>query len=571
MVARLFWNAQAGKFLATLWRERVLLFIPLISAIGKSCSATGFALALRHILEGATSYKHISQSAIAASVGLALLSAGFGLANRYGVVWLVQRIVHDVRHRLITKFMLFSPTRIAQVGRADLLDVTVHDTERLDRMTTSLVGSVIPGILMIAGYTFALMLVVPIFGAISICIGVAFWLAARLIQRSILRHANSYAAAFGKFSKGILHTLERLGVFASSGMARFEMERRSRDLKSLRKIALSTDQAIGVMSETLFLLANLTTVALILVASTMMAPSVAVGDIMTAYLLLFMIRSQVAAMGGTMPDLKFGIGAFERIQSLLELPDQRPYSGRKRIAFQGNVRMSGVSFSFGEQPVLSHVDFTLRHGVKVLITGANGSGKTTLVNLLLGVYRPSAGTVAAEGVPYDELDLPYLLESVGYVPQEPMIFCGTIAQNIAYGNPSATLQQIEHAAQLAGAHGFIEQLAEGYQTQAGDMGVLLSGGQKQQIALARALLGHHSLLILDEPTNHLDNDAISALLSTLSEGEDAPAVLMISHDRQLFASADQVFALEGGKLQQQCEVINFPPVRNSPTLQMSDR
>jgi ABC-type bacteriocin/lantibiotic exporter with double-glycine peptidase domain len=133
------------------------------------------------------------------------------------------------------------------------------------------------------------------------------------------------------------------------------------------------------------------------------------------------------------------------------------------------------------------------------------------------------------------------------------------------------LQQIEHAAQLAGAHSFIQQFPAGYESEIADMGGLLSGGQKQRIALARALLGHHSLLILDEPTNHLDEDAITALLQTLSDAEDSPAMLMITRDRRLFRMVDHVYELAGGELWPHGEVINFPPARvpNPQTLHLS--
>lgn len=556
-------DVQWRKFLERVWHERTLLFTALISAIGKSLSATGFALALREVFESATLHGGRLFISVLIALGLALLSAGFGVGNRYTVVWLVQRVVHDVRQNILAKLMVLAPGTIAQRGRAGILDVAGHDTDRLDRMAMSLVGTIIPSALMVVGYTIGLIMIVPAFGAISICIGAVYWLATRLIQKNIFVQSNAFASAFAQFNKGVLLTVERLGIIRAGGLTVLELEERKQDLSNLLGIAISTDQSIGATFESLSLVGNVVTVALLIVASTIGAPASVVPDIMTAYLLLFMIRSQVVAIGTTMPDLRMGIAAFARIQQLLELPDELAYSGSKKVAFKGNLALSNLSFSYGEKTVLSRVSLTVQQGSKLAITGANGSGKTTLVNLLLGIYRPGAGYITAEGVLYDEVDLPALLASVGYVPQDPIIFAGTIAENISYGQPSATLQQIEHAARLAGAHHFIKQLPAEYDTEVGDMGVCLSGGQKQQIALSRALLGHHSLLILDEPTNHLDQGAIRALLKTLADGEDAPTIIIVTHDRNLFGCMDKVFELSEGTLFQQGEVINFVPARDA--------
>lgn len=254
------------------------------------------------------------------------------------------------------------------------------------------------------------------------------------------------------------------------------------------------------------------------------------------------------------------MAAFTRIQRLLDLDDKPPYSGTRKIAFKGNIELRNASFGFREERLLNGVNLIISPGSAVVITGLNGSGKTTLLNLVLGIYRPDKGLLLADGVPYDELDLPNLLASVGYVPQEPMLFADTIARNISYGQLGATLQQIEHAAHLAGAHDFIAELPDGYATAVGDQGAFLSGGQKQRIVLARALLGHHSLLILDEPTNHLDQVAVSALLKTLAEREDSPGVLIITHDPAIFELADQTFQLENGSLRNASGVVAFEPI-----------
>src|SRR6185503_1514490 len=141
-----------------------------------------------------------------------------------------------------------------------------------------------------------------------------------------------------------------------------------------------------------------------------------------------------------------------------------------------------------------------------------------------------------------------LRKSVGYVPQDPVIFAGTIEQNICYGHPNATSRELDRAAAISGVAEFVHELRDGYETVVGDDGALLSGGQKQRMALARALMTQPRLLILDEPTNHLDTAAVLDLAANLRRSSNAPAILVISHDPAILAIADEVYELRDGRL-----------------------
>ncbi len=148
--------------------------------------------------------------------------------------------------------------------------------------------------------------------------------------------------------------------------------------------------------------------------------------------------------------------------------------------------------------------------------------------------------------PYDEVDLSCVRRAIGFVAQNPVFFNGTIRENIAYGAPDASLEQIRCAADLALADEFIARLPDGYETRMGDDGVRLSGGQRQRIAIARALLREPKLLVLDEPTNHLDIQAVSRLMENLRKLESQLALLLVSHDREVVRHADEVYEIESG-------------------------
>ena len=182
------------------------------------------------------------------------------------------------------------------------------------------------------------------------------------------------------------------------------------------------------------------------------------------------------------------------------------------------------------------------------MVGLNGSGKSTIVSLIMGSYRPTRGAVVADGVPYDELDLRALRRSIGLVPQEPITIAGTVRENIGYGFPNLSSEDLERATRLAGADVFIDHLPNGYETELTFDGLTLSGGQRQRIALARALIGRPRLLILDEPTNHIDAQLFEMLLDRLVTLDDAPAVLLISHHPAIDMWADDVYRIQDGFL-----------------------
>jgi ABC-type bacteriocin/lantibiotic exporter with double-glycine peptidase domain len=168
-------------------------------------------------------------------------------------------------------------------------------------------------------------------------------------------------------------------------------------------------------------------------------------------------------------------------------------------------------------------------------------------------YRPQSGVLYCDGRPYDEVDLSCVRRAIGFVPQNPQLFHGSVRENIAYGMPEASLQQIRHAAALALADEFISELPDGYETNIGDAGMRLSGGQRQRLAIARALLREPKLLLLDEPTNHLDIRAVTCLME-LSNVASQLALVLVSYDKGVIRYADDVYEIENGLAAQPAKI-----------------
>ena len=187
-------------------------------------------------------------------------------------------------------------------------------------------------------------------------------------------------------------------------------------------------------------------------------------------------------------------------------------------------------------------------GKSMAIIGANGAGKSTLINLVLGFYKPESGSINLDGIPYSDIDFHHFRRSIGVVLQHPPLIPGTIRENIRYGNESRSDDEILQVSKLSLAYEFIRLLPDVFDTQIGEDGVLLSGGERQMVAIARALLRRPALLILDEPTNHLDGEAVGKIMQNLKEIDYKPAILLISHNMEVVSFAEEVRMLEHGML-----------------------
>nr|WP_231375859.1 ABC transporter ATP-binding protein [Corynebacterium aquatimens] len=213
------------------------------------------------------------------------------------------------------------------------------------------------------------------------------------------------------------------------------------------------------------------------------------------------------------------------------------------------VRFDDVTFAYNEgEPVLTDVSFTARHGEKIALVGESGGGKSTLVNLLLGLYPIEDGRLTVCGTDIASADIERVRASVGVVFQEPALFSGTIRENIAYGKPDATAEEITQVAKRANAHDFISGFTDGYDTVIGERGLRLSGGQKQRVAVARAMLKDAPVLVLDEATSALDTKSERAVQAGLDELMKDRTTIMIAHRLSTIAGVDTIITFKDGRI-----------------------
>ena len=264
----------------------------------------------------------------------------------------------------------------------------------------------------------------------------------------------------------------------------------------------------------------------------------------------------MGASVGSLPDLyaniQKAIGATENLMDIVNGQSELDlHPGTKKNKITGEIEFKDVKFSYpqrNDMEVLKSVSFNIQPNQTFAIVGASGSGKTTITNLLLGFYKSDDGQVLVDGVSVSDYDLNHLRENMAIVPQEVMLFSGTIQENIRFGQTDATDEQVVLAAQQANAWEFIESFPDGMQSEVGDRGIQLSGGQKQRVAIARALLKNPSILILDEATSALDSESEKLVQDALQNLMKNRTSLVIAHRLATIRKADKILVMQNGAI-----------------------
>jgi ATP-binding cassette subfamily B protein len=263
-----------------------------------------------------------------------------------------------------------------------------------------------------------------------------------------------------------------------------------------------------------------------------------------------LIGFSIAGLGDIFAQIQRSIGASERVLEILHEPGEPQTSGVE-LKLKGEIIFADISFSYPTRPeyeVLKRLQFHVRPGEKVALVGQSGSGKSTIINLLMRFYNLNSGDIRVDGISIRDYDLKAYRANLGIVPQEVILFGGTIYDNIAYGRPGATAEEVREAARKANALDFIEKFPERFETMVGERGVKLSGGQRQRIAIARAILKDPAILILDEATSSLDAKSevlVQQALEKLMEGRTS---IIIAHRLSTIKKVDRIFVIQEGRL-----------------------
>ena len=277
------------------------------------------------------------------------------------------------------------------------------------------------------------------------------------------------------------------------------------------------------------------------------------GDLFKFILYTLFIGASISGMADLYSQVQKAIGATDSLLDILEEETEPETMAEceEKVQLKGNLSFKNVNFAYPSRPgvqVLNGIDFDVKTGQKIALVGASGAGKTTITAMLFRFYEPDSGVIYLDDIPADKISLNCLRKQMAIVPQEVLLFGGTIYENIAYGNTEANAAQVEEAARKANALEFINSFPDGFQTIVGERGVQLSGGQKQRIAIARAILRDPKILVLDEATSALDTASESQVqqaLNTLMVGRTS---IIIAHRLSTIREADRILVIDKGKI-----------------------
>ena len=387
------------------------------------------------------------------------------------------------------------------------------------------------------------------------CISIMFLLIASRFFRRKLRTLNVEEQR--KTNEAFAKLTESISVFYTEKIfvrEKFEARRVFAKLKEMTKYRHKVS-LISSLTRTLnnFIMATMSLIFLWYGGVQVMNGNLSIGEYVAINSLLASINGAAVTLLSINVVLHKTSGLLQKIYEILEtepepessrvLPSTRP-----RILF-GNIRFANVCFSYdGAKPVLENVSFEVQSKQMIGIMGSSGVGKTTLINLIPRFYKITAGRITIDGVDIDQFQLSDLRRQVGIVPQEVFLFSGTITDNIKYGRPDATLDEVMQAAELAGIHSFIMSLPENYNTMVNENGSNFSIGQRQRLAIARAILSDPRILILDEATSALDLGTEAEVLRALETFMRARTTIIVSHRPSVMEYVDRVFILSDGCL-----------------------
>ncbi|WP_276499256.1 ABC transporter ATP-binding protein [Pontibacter litorisediminis] len=282
---------------------------------------------------------------------------------------------------------------------------------------------------------------------------------------------------------------------------------------------------------------------------------IAQGDLVSFVLYTVFIGASVGGLGDLYGKVQASLGATERILEILQEQEEptdksvRALSEIPRV--NGDISYQGVAFSYPTRPdlqVLRDINFRVRAGEKVALVGPSGSGKSTIIQLLMRYYDVQGGGITVDGHDIRNMSLTELRGNIGVVPQEVLLFGGTIRENIAYGRPEATEAEIIEAAHKANAYDFIKSFPEGFETLVGERGIKLSGGQRQRVAIARAILKNPAILILDEATSALDSESEHLVQQAMDELMKGRTTIVIAHRLATIRKVDKILVIENGEI-----------------------
>ncbi|WP_173860482.1 MULTISPECIES: ABC transporter transmembrane domain-containing protein [unclassified Pseudomonas] len=494
------------------------------------------------------------------SIGLfMLLVVGLAIgtfARFYLVSWIGERVVADIRRQVFNHLIYLHPGFYEDNRSSEIQSRLTADTTLLQSVIGSSLSLFLRNLLMVIGGIVLLFITNPKLTSIVV-VALPLVIAPILIfgrrVRSLSRLSQDRIADIGSYVSETLGQIKTVQAY-------------NHQVQDEQRFAATVEEAFNTARKRIFQRAWLITLVIVLVLGAVgvmlwvggmdvIAGRISAGELAAFVFYSLIVGSAFGTLSEVIGELQRAAGAAERIAELLRSENiiQPPTTGLVTLPerVKGELVLQDVRFSYPSRPESYAVDglnLTINAGETLALVGPSGAGKSTVYDLLLRFYDPAEGRILLDGVPLTQLDPLDLRRCFALVSQSPALFFGSIEENLRYGNPTATLTQVQEAAKIAYAHDFIEQMPNGYQTHLGDGGLGLSGGQRQRLAIARALLVDAPILLLDEATSALDAQSEHLIQQALPSLMKNRTTLVIAHRLATVKNADRIAVMDQGKL-----------------------
>ncbi len=481
-----------------------------------------------------------------------LLTAGT-FARFYFVSWVGERISADLRQAVFKHLLELHPGFFEENQPTEIQSRITTDTTLLQTVIGSSISIALRNVLMFVG-GLILLFITNAKLSLLVVASVPFVVAPVILfgrrVRQLSRSSQDTLADVGSYAGESLRQIKIVQSFNHQGQD---------EATFAARVEIAFAVAVRRIRQRSWLVALVMLLVLSAIAAMLWVggQDVLVGDIspgeLAAFIFYaFIVAGSVGAISEVYSDLQRAAGATERLIELLNAESVllEP-SAPRELPEHGGLRVNNLSFAYpsrADQAVLCEVSFEVNAGEMVALVGPSGAGKSTLFDLLLRFYDPLAGSISLNGIDLKELRLADVRNRLGFVPQDPALFAGTIRDNVLYGNTEATEVDVVRALQLAHAQEFVAALPEGLDTAIGESGVGLSGGQKQRLAIARALLPRPQILLLDEATSALDARSEDHIRQSIVELKGQCSILVIAHRLSTVRRADRILVLDEGRL-----------------------
>jgi len=483
-----------------------------------------------------------------------LVSIGKGLADygqAYLMAWVGQKVITDLREKVYHHLQDLSLSYFMRTTTGQLISRITNDVNLLHATVTDGVTGFLKDILTIMALVAVVFYNDWFLATVSLVIFPLAIVPLARFGKKIRGFSRRSQVQMGAMTTLLQEVLTGQSVVKSFCQEQREKDRFSAENKALFRTLMKRHRIRALSSPMMETLGGMGAAAAIyLGGSRVLGGEMTPGAFFSFIAALGMLYEPIKRLNKLNLVIQEGIAAAERIFQILdEQPEVKEVEGARPLPpIANSIEFRNVSFSYEEEPILKEINVEIKKGEVIAIVGESGGGKTTLAHLIPRFFDPSEGSVLIDGVDLREVTLESLRSQIAMVTQHTVLFNDTVRNNIAYGRPGASMEEIVTAAKAAHAHGFIEALPQGYETVIGEGGVKLSGGQRQRLCIARALLKNAPILILDEATSSLDTESeeeVQKALETLMHGR---TVIIIAHRLSTVRNAGRILVLKGGRI-----------------------